>query len=348
MLLKKSVHNGWYLLIAVSCLHLFFINIKDSHDWGDDFAQYIHQAENITKGISQTETGYIYNKEYPLYSPPSYFMGFPLLLAPVYAIAGNNIRAFSFLISTFLFLSAVLFFRFFNSCFSPGSSFLLVLIIVYNPWILNYKMETGSDIPFTFFLFLSTWLYLTSKKNYRSLILTGIFAGFLVSIRSIGISFILAVMINELLKFKKEKEKNKKLLFQRGIIFLAASAGFFVLINHVIFDVPFLNLKSSSSLFTFNDLYKTILKNINYYFDVFQSVYNTHPENIYALFSTLIKSIVLSLVLLGFYLRIKRGIEFIDILLAVYMMVLYMYPYSSAGYRFLVPVTPVFLLCAAE
>ncbi|HKR04206.1 MAG TPA: hypothetical protein VJY62_06165, partial [Bacteroidia bacterium] len=86
----------------------------------------------------------------------------------------------------------------------------------------------------------------------------------------------------------------------------------------------------------------------NYYFNVFQSVYNTHPENIYALFSTLIKSIVLSLVLLGFYLRIKRGIEFIDILLVVYMTVLYMYPYSSAGYRFLVPVTPVFLLYATE
>src|ERR1051325_10382424 len=123
-----KVSKWWYLLIAVSCLHLFFINLKDSHDWGDDFAQYIHQAENITHGIPQTETGYIYNKEYPLYSPPVYFTGFPLLLAPVYTIEGNNISAFSYLISGFLFLCALIFFRFFTDYFKSVTSFLLVLI----------------------------------------------------------------------------------------------------------------------------------------------------------------------------------------------------------------------------
>ncbi|MEP7168830.1 MAG: hypothetical protein ABI855_05620 [Bacteroidota bacterium] len=347
MLLKKQTNRFWYILIAVSCLHLFFINIKDSHDWGDDFAQYIHQAENITKGISQTETGYIYNKEYPLYSPPAYFMGFPLLLAPVYVITGNNILAFSFLISTFLFLSALIFFRFFNLHFSPFSSYLLVLIIVCNPWILNYKMEIGSDIPFAFFLFLCTLFYVSSYKNFSSLIITGILAGFLVSIRSIGISFVLAVIINEFLKLRrKEPGISTELFFRRTIIFSLVSAGFFVLLNNIIFDIPFFNFKSSSSLFTFNELYETVLKNVNYYFDVFQSIFNTHSENIYALFSTLIKSSILSLILLGFYLRLKKGMEFVDILLIVYMMVLYMYPYSNAGYRFLIPVTPVFLLYA--
>jgi hypothetical protein len=62
------------------------------------------------------------------------------------------------------------------------------------------------------------------------------------------------------------------------------------------------------------------------------------------MFSTLIKSITLSLILLGFYLRIKKGIEFIDILIIAYMAILYIYPYSSAGFRFLVPVAPILLL----
>ena len=348
MFFQKNSDRWWYLVVAVLCLHLFFINIKDSHDWGDDFAQYIHQAENIAKGISQNETGYIYNKEYPLYSPPVYFIGLPLLLAPVYAIAGNSITAFSLLISTFLFLSAVLCFRFFNSYLKPFSSVLLVLIIMYNPWILNYKMEIGSDIPFTFFFILGILLYVKAKKNYSSIVGIGILAGFLISIRSIGLSFILAVIINEWLDFKRRKITGKKLLLQRTTIFLFMSVGFFVLLNNIIFDIPFLNFKSSSSLFTFNDLYETVLKNINYYFDVFQSVFNTHPENVYGLFSTLIKSIILSLVLLGFYLRVKRGIEFVDILLIAYMLVLYAYPYSNAGYRFLIPVTPLFLLYASE
>ena len=210
MLLAKGVSKWWYVLVAVSCVHLFFINIKDSHDWGDDFAQYIHQAENIVKGIPQTETGYIYNKDYPLYSPPVYFTGFPLLLAPVYAIAGNSIIAFSYLISALLFLSAIIFFRFFNSYFNPLTSYLLVLIIVCNPWILNYKMEIGSDIPFTFFLFLSILFYLHSKKSMGALILLGVLAGFLISIRNIGIAFALSVVLDELLNIKKEKENKKR------------------------------------------------------------------------------------------------------------------------------------------
>jgi 4-amino-4-deoxy-L-arabinose transferase-like glycosyltransferase len=348
MLLQKNTNRWWYILVAVSCLHLFFINIKDSHDWGDDFAQYIHQAENITKGISQNETGYIYNMEYPLYSPPAYFMGFPLLLASVYAIAGNDIITFSLLISIFLFLSALLFFRFFKEHFNSVSSYLLVLIIVYNPWMIDYKMEIGSDIPFTLFLFLSTLFYLTSKRNYKSIIISGILAGFVVSVRSIGISFVIAVMINELLSFKREKTKNRKLFFQRGVVFLLTSVGFFILLNNVIFDIPLLNFKSSSSLFSYDDLYNTVLKNINYYFDLFQSFFNTNEENRYIFFSTLMKSLMLSFLLLGFYLRMKRGIEFIDILLIAYMLVLYAYPYSSAGFRFLIPVTPILLLYAVE
>jgi 4-amino-4-deoxy-L-arabinose transferase-like glycosyltransferase len=192
---------------------LFFINVKDSHDWGDDFAQYIHQAENITKGISQTETGYIYNKDYPLYSPPAYFTGFPLLLAPVYAVTGNNIMAFSFLISAFLFLCALVFFRFFNSYYKPFTSYVLVLIIICNPWILNFKAEIGSDIPFTFFLFLSALFYIHSKKSIGLYIILGILAGFIFSIRNIGISFALSVVINEFLKIRKEKNgKEKKYL----------------------------------------------------------------------------------------------------------------------------------------
>jgi hypothetical protein len=349
MFQHKGVSKWWYFLVCISCLHLFFINVKDSHDWGDDFAQYIHQAENITKGISQTETGYIYNKDYPLYSPPAYFTGFPLLLAPVYAVSGNNIMAFSFLISAFLFLCALVFFSFFNSYFKPFTSYLLVLIIVCNPWILNFKAEIASDIPFAFFLLLSALLYVHSKKSIGFYIILGILAGFIFSIRTIGIAFALSVIINELLKIKKEKDgKKKKSLVPGMIVFSFVSVGFFFLVNNVIFDIPFLNIKSSAGLFTFNDLYKTFLKNINYYFDVFQSVFNTHPENMYALFSTLIKSFCLSLIFLGFYLRLKRGVEFVDILLMVYMCVLYIYPYLASGYRFLVPVTPVLLVYATE
>ena len=107
------ISNGVkYLAVALICLPAFFINIKSSHDWGDDFAQYIHQAKNITAGIPQQQTGYIYNPEFHHLGPPAYPVGFPLLLAPVYAIFGNSIKHFDIYISFFLLGFALLMFYF--------------------------------------------------------------------------------------------------------------------------------------------------------------------------------------------------------------------------------------------
>jgi hypothetical protein len=349
-LFKNNVADKWwYALIILSCLHLFSINVKDSHDWGDDFAQYIHQAKNITKGVSQSETGYIFNKNLPLSGPPAYSMGFPLLLAPVYALAGNSIISFSYLISTFFLLCALIFFRFFRKYLSAFSSYLLVLIFVSNTWMLDFKMEIVSDIPFTFFLFLAVVLYSDLKKPVYSFILLGLISGFLISIRSLGTAFIIAVVIHELLAYKKEKgTTGRQRLAYAALLFPLISAGVFVFINYILFDIPRGHFEESSRFFTNENIYDKILVNINYYFDVFLNLFNTVPENRYALFSTLIKSGMFSLMLLGFFIRIKKRISFIEIFLIIYMIVLYTYPYSYSGYRFLIPVTPIFLLYAAE
>ena len=45
-----------FVLIGL-LLPLFYINVKDSHDWGDDFAQYFIQARNILEGRPQTDNG---------------------------------------------------------------------------------------------------------------------------------------------------------------------------------------------------------------------------------------------------------------------------------------------------
>ena len=77
--MKKVIEHTVLLLFLIP---LFFINIKSSHDWGDDFAQYIHQAKNISEGISQNNTGYVFNSDVFL-GPNAYPTGFPLLLAPI-------------------------------------------------------------------------------------------------------------------------------------------------------------------------------------------------------------------------------------------------------------------------
>ena len=76
--MRKIIEHTILLLFLIP---LFFINIKSSHDWGDDFAQYIHQAKNISEGISQNETGYIYNPDIAVLGPQAYPIGLPMILA---------------------------------------------------------------------------------------------------------------------------------------------------------------------------------------------------------------------------------------------------------------------------
>src|SRR5690348_3895611 len=101
-----------YLFVSLLCVPLFFINVRDWSDWGDDFAQYIHQADNILSGKPQNETGYIFNENFPTYSPKVYPPGFPILLTPVIAIKGNSIFHLNLYITVFLFLFALLLFHF--------------------------------------------------------------------------------------------------------------------------------------------------------------------------------------------------------------------------------------------
>src|ERR1017187_5840928 len=136
-----------YGIIFLICLPLLFINIKHSHDWGDDFAQYLHQTANICKGISQTQTGYIFNPSFML-GPPSYPAGFPLLLVPIYKIWGLSLAHFDVYISCYLLVLALLVFAFLQDYFSKVIAALAVLIFIYNPWTLNFKMEIMSEIPF--------------------------------------------------------------------------------------------------------------------------------------------------------------------------------------------------------
>ena len=138
-------------LMAIMMLPLFFINVRTSHDWGGDFAMYIMQAENIVKGIPQSETAYMYNPDNAVLGPPAYPIGFPILLSPVYAIAGNSIFAITLWITAFLFGIGMMMALYLRRHFSDLVTFFMVMIVIYNPWTLSMKLEIMSEFPFTFF-----------------------------------------------------------------------------------------------------------------------------------------------------------------------------------------------------
>src|ERR1039457_6844132 len=178
-----------YIILFVLCLPLFFINIRNSHDWGDDFAQFIYQAKNLAQGNPQSEPCYL--DENTNLSNPIY-IGFSLILAPVYYFYGINILAFSILITSILFILCFALFAFYKKYFTNLISILLGLIFAYNPYTLNFKMEIMTDIPFALMMMLILLVYYRINQcKYFNYFLLGILTGFLVSIRTVGVSIAL-------------------------------------------------------------------------------------------------------------------------------------------------------------
>src|SRR5665647_826332 len=145
---KNSLSKPLSILIvaAILFLPLIFIGTRSSHDWGDDFAQYIHQAANIVNGIPQSETGYVYN-QLNYIGPQAYPVGFPLLLVPSYAIAGNRMVAFTTFISLIYIILGLLMVIFYRKYFSWITAIVLAFIFLYNPQMILFKREIMSDIP---------------------------------------------------------------------------------------------------------------------------------------------------------------------------------------------------------
>lgn len=93
----------WKRLVAVAAafglMLLYRSFLEQGHDWGDDFALYVNQARSLVRGdVPQVvaDTRYILqNSGSDTFSPYVYPWGFPLLLAPVYLIAGIDYRAFA-------------------------------------------------------------------------------------------------------------------------------------------------------------------------------------------------------------------------------------------------------------
>jgi hypothetical protein len=338
----KSISK--YFLPFIICIPLFLINVKSSHDWGDDFAQYIHQALNIISGVPQHQTGYIYNPDYPGYAPPAYPVGFPLLLSPICYLWGTSIIHFNLYISLFLTGFAILLFAFLNRYYSRLISILLVFVFIYNPWILWFKQEVMSDIPFSFFFLLSILLYTRKKEfTYSDVLLLSLIAGFMISVRTIGIVFPVAVVIDLLISIYKNRRPGILLrtsLIRKGIMVVGSLLAFTAI--NKFFMTPADDIISYKYVLDFPNLKHFIQVNLTYYTGVMRAFFE--PWNDQWHFIAIVSGTMLfAFAILGIIKKITSGLSFTDWVFFIYLLIIVVYPYSNAGFRFLLPLAPMIL-----
>jgi 4-amino-4-deoxy-L-arabinose transferase-like glycosyltransferase len=151
--------------LCVLVVGVFFLStIRDGHDWGDDFSQYILHAEALATGAAYAPTRYLYNADSPLIGPPQYPPGFPVALAPVVWLFGLDLWPMKAEVVLFFVGALFIVHRLVLPLMPPASAAAVVLIVGLNPYFWDFKDQILSDVPF-FFFFVATLLCLTSADD---------------------------------------------------------------------------------------------------------------------------------------------------------------------------------------
>jgi hypothetical protein len=138
------------LIVLVSGA-LSFLMLTRGHPWWDDFASYVMQAKSLltwTMGdFVRHNTFTIQNSSFPP-GPVAYPWGFPLLLAPAYAIFGLNPLALKLVSVVFYGVFLVAFYGLARTRLDETESLLLTGVLAVPPALLAANDLILSDIPF--------------------------------------------------------------------------------------------------------------------------------------------------------------------------------------------------------
>lgn len=235
-------------LIALGVFTICAWNLAEGHDWGDDFALYIGQAAAITEfdldPVVQSNIYAIENSSWSSFSPVAYPWGYPLLLAPLYAIWGINYSVFQVVQCLFFAAFAGLLWRIFASRVGRLAATLLVLLIASSVVYVGWGQSVTADFPFMAFGALTLVLLDRARRSGPTsgattglLVALGLAAAFSTSIRREGIVLFFSIavvqsaaMLSDRLQLDKEARPQlwKEVPWKRFLLPHAMGAGLLI------------------------------------------------------------------------------------------------------------------------
>lgn len=145
---------SYIIACALACVSaaLMLALVDSDHNWGGDFSQYIAQAKALIAGTIPTQiannTLMMSLNDFP-YGPNVYPWGYPLLLAPVLALFGENLLALKCVNIALFSLFIICFYCYVARRFSMGASITLTLAFALNPLLLSFASgNILSDIAY--------------------------------------------------------------------------------------------------------------------------------------------------------------------------------------------------------
>lgn len=322
---------------------IFPIHLSQYHDWGDDYAQYIQQALNISEGQDIGKTSYIKNPNFEIIGPTVYPNGLPVLMSISHLFNGNEIIGFLGLIAVFYILYSILSFAYFKTNLQNLAYSLVATLFLFTlPGLLGFKAEIISDIPFAVFFLASIIQFTKALKktslNWIALIIAGALGAYAIFTRSIGWTLVLGAILY-FISNRTLYNQWKKLL-----IYIGSTLAFFLLLTTV-FPVPsgsgYLSLLQEGP-----SLIENIEMNTGKYGLILRDIFGIYNSDALSI-STVLSTGIFILFLLGFYLDFKKKRSFVFFVTLIYFMVGFIYPASMYA-RFFLPILPIMLLYAID
>ncbi len=238
------------LLIALLVGLLSVINHLPGVDWGDDFALYMRQAKAITTGnvddVVRDTRFTVDNSGWHTFSHYSYPWGWPLLVAPFYALFGLDYEVFKLIEVVALCLFLLLFFAIVRRRAGLLPATILTLVIGLSPAFVGATGTVLSDLPYLCFVGLSLWwmdrchIRGVLRAGWQRLVILGLLVAYTYSIRREGVALLfslaalqIAVLVRAGLRARSVKalrEVKWRQVFLPYIAFGAGVAAFFVLL----------------------------------------------------------------------------------------------------------------------
>jgi Dolichyl-phosphate-mannose-protein mannosyltransferase len=319
------------LLTAIGIF--YFATVRPGHVWGDDFAMYVHHAQNIVEGRPYADTGYIYNPAVPVYGPKMYPPVFPLLLAPLYKIFGLNLVPMKLEQVAFFLLTLAAVYMFWWRDLGSEYALAMLAILGFSPFFWAAKDMVLSDLPFLFFFYAAAVLVQRAPRQspgwWRWAVLIGLVLYLAFGTRSAGISLLAGLPLYDALKYRKIARLTLvALLVCAGLIALQryfAGSGVGGYVGQQIRPTA-----------------QTIATNLLAYARALASFWAAATRSVFSFFVLGAAAVLMAS---GLYFRFqrdfhfKRGLTIVEAFLVPYLAVILLWPFA-AGVRIVFPFIP--------
>ncbi len=142
-------------LFAIALLTLYLWRQTPGHDWYlGDCAMYLMHARDLAEGLPYAQTAYVPQPETFRIGPSTYPPGYPLLLAPLYALYGYDFLAFKTLTNALLALSTLLIYLYVRRSTGDVVAWLIMFAVGLSNFYFSVWNVLGSDAAFLTELFL--------------------------------------------------------------------------------------------------------------------------------------------------------------------------------------------------